>query len=80
MESNLKYSKKANEFIESMVTIGKWAKSCETKEQIDNVENFLNKFLENTKKPIYKDENELCHVHWGIVQGIILSVRNLKIK
>ena len=79
MKQSVRYTKQTNDFIKTMKTISKWAKSCETKEQLNNVEKFLDNFVSKTKKPVLQYENETCHIHWGIVLGIIFTVKKFKI-
>jgi hypothetical protein len=59
-----------------LIIIGNWAKTCKTKEQLDVVENFLNK----KSSIMFKDKNfgSAACFNLGVVCGIILSLNKIK--
>lgn len=68
--------------IDNLVTIGNWAKSCKTKEQLQNVDKFFHNHMSNIK-PFNKWEMGKSHrvmFHCGIVSGMLLSIKKLKFK
>lgn len=70
----------ADKYISEIIIIANWAKSCKTKEQLDNIDSFLKKYYKRMKPSFYftqKDSHRVMY-HMGIVDGIILSIRKLK--
>lgn len=65
--------------VDNLATIGNWAKSCTTIEQLIVVDKFLDKHC--TRMRWRSTELSVLHYHLGIVDGIILSLKkHLKIK
>jgi hypothetical protein len=66
--------------IKKLSIIGNWAKSCETSEQLNSVENFMNSHVNNIKPFMFPKESHRVMYHCGIIDGIILTVGKLKFK
>jgi hypothetical protein len=62
--------------INELVTIGNWAKSCKTLEQLDIVTNFFHDKCEVYNKHFNVNLEIMLHI--GIVTGILLSIRKLR--
>lgn len=69
--------KKIESEVAVLITIGNWARSCKTLEQLNNVKTFLTKRVKTTKEFSTKDTITLNY-HLGIVDGIILSLKEVK--
>ena len=63
--------------LQDLVTIGNWAKSCTTKEQLESTKKFLNKRLLDTS--CTREEYGKVMYNIGLVDGIILSIEKIKI-
>lgn len=57
-----------------IITISNWVKSCETIEQLNNVENFLN------KKIVKIELNDTEQFRFNIVNCMIMNKRKTKFK
>tara|TARA_R110000851_G_scaffold85491_1_gene185921 strand:- start:62 stop:301 length:240 start_codon:yes stop_codon:yes gene_type:complete len=71
---------RADAEIKKLSTIGNWAKSCETPEQLKTVEKFMRVHMSNIEPFMFSRESHEVMYHCGIVDGIILSIGKLKIK
>ena len=65
-----------NKAKEDAITIAKWAKSCETQEQFENVE----RFHHNYKWEINKAEESDVNYYMGFLMGFIIALRKTKFK
>jgi len=60
--------------IDELITIGNWAKSCKTKEQLMLVKRFLDKKATSPHTKFPKHLAVKVHYNLGIVDGIILTL------
>ncbi len=68
----MRFLKTNKETISEMVVIGNWAKSCKTKEQLDTVSTFFEKYL--NKYSFFKYGADKVLLNQGMVLGIILTL------
>lgn len=68
-------------YIDDLVTIGKWAKSCKTPEQFKNVKNFLDKQMDRTKGIfiLSAEQQQRVSYHIGFIDGMMFAIDKLKI-
>lgn len=75
----MEITKRTKRFLDDLIIIGNWAKSCETKEQFENVKKFL-----TNKINIYKScktwEAEKALYNLGFIDGMFLAIEKLKFK
>lgn len=62
--------------LNDLVTIGNWAKSCETKEQLDIVDKTFKDYCKNNK--FWKHRADEVLFNQGVVAGIILTLYKIR--
>lgn len=65
--------------LDALITIGRWAKSCETLEQLKKVKDFFYKKLRILEKEHFSwSEVSKLNYRIGITEGIIMTTEHLK--
>jgi len=78
MSRSIVVSEQGKKVVEELTTIGNWAKSCKTREQLMLVDKFLNKKVATSYFKFPSMDSSICHLHLGVVDGIILTLAKTK--
>lgn len=66
--------------IQELEIIGNWAKSCETRDQLERVKLFLDRKVNKKSFNFPKHRSREAYMSLGIVEGIILTLFKTKFK